>query len=71
MKAAQPKPVQYPDPQLRMKIVSIVSELQGFLGERAGSRGEKRGGAHRSVHNISLGGRASKFPFWYSREPIF
>lgn len=30
--AAQPKPVQYPVPELRGKIVSMVSELQGFLG---------------------------------------
>ena len=32
LKAAQPKPVQYPVPELRGKIVSMVSELQGFLG---------------------------------------
>jgi hypothetical protein len=33
MKAAQPKPLQYPVPHLRMKIVETVSALQGFLGE--------------------------------------
>lgn len=33
LKAAQPKPVQYPVPQLRMKIIETVSALQGFLGE--------------------------------------
>ncbi|MGA7080199.1 MAG: hypothetical protein WBQ43_05840 [Terriglobales bacterium] len=32
LKAAQPKPSQYPIPEVRMKILSIVSELQGFLG---------------------------------------
>lgn len=33
LKASQPKPSQYPIPQLRYKIVVTVSELQGFLGE--------------------------------------
>jgi hypothetical protein len=33
LKAAQPKPAQYPVPQLRSKVVAIVSALQGFLGE--------------------------------------
>jgi hypothetical protein len=33
LKAAQPKPSQYPVPELRGKIVAIISELQGFLGE--------------------------------------
>jgi hypothetical protein len=33
LKAAQPKPVQYPIPEVRLKILSIVSELQGFIGE--------------------------------------
>jgi len=33
LKAAQPKPVQYPVPQLRGKVVATISELQGFLGE--------------------------------------
>ena len=32
-KAAQPKPSQYPVPQLRAKIATMVSELQGFLAE--------------------------------------
>jgi hypothetical protein len=32
LKAVQPKPPQHPVPQLRMKIVEMVSELQGFLG---------------------------------------
>jgi hypothetical protein len=32
LKAAQPKPVQYPVPQLRAKVVAMISELQGFLG---------------------------------------
>jgi hypothetical protein len=33
LKAAQPNPPQDPVPQLRAKIVAMVSELQGFLGE--------------------------------------
>ena len=33
LKATEPKPSQYPVPQLRLKVVSMVSELQGFLGE--------------------------------------
>jgi hypothetical protein len=33
LKAAQPRPGQYPIPQLRWKVVTTVSELQGFLGE--------------------------------------
>lgn len=33
LKAALPKQSQYPIPEVRLKILSIVSELQGFLGE--------------------------------------
>jgi hypothetical protein len=33
LQASQPKPSQYPIPDLRLKVVSMVSELQGFLGE--------------------------------------
>lgn len=33
LKAAQPKPSQYPVPRLRNKIVVTVSELQGFIRE--------------------------------------
>lgn len=31
--AAQPKPSQYPIPHLRAKVLVLVSELQGFLGQ--------------------------------------
>lgn len=33
LKVAQPKPSQYPIPQLRAKVLGLCSELQGFLGE--------------------------------------
>ena len=33
LEAQLPKPSQYPIPELRLKILSLVSELQGFLGE--------------------------------------
>jgi hypothetical protein len=33
LKAALPKQSKYPIPEVRLKILSIVSELQGFLGE--------------------------------------
>ena len=33
LKGAQPKPSQYPIPQLRAKVLVLCSELQGFLGE--------------------------------------
>jgi hypothetical protein len=32
LKAAQPKPAQYPVPQLRAEVVAMISELQAFLG---------------------------------------
>lgn len=32
LKSSLPKPSQYPIPELRLKVISMVSELQGFLG---------------------------------------
>ena len=36
LKAAQPKPLQYPIPPLRSKVLEMVSALQGFLGSHGG-----------------------------------